>query len=149
MHRIDKWSSRYSTVSFFLSILLAVSVAMILQRHVELTRALDDKANSTQLVLDLKTKWGEKQLTELAELKEYQTDHNKQLADMIVDEKERSVECTKHMKILQDKFADSLLKSSQILIEKEKCFHQFKTSQHSLIMCEDSLAACNEKIGGP
>ena len=142
MHRIDNWSSRYCTASFFLSLLLAVSVALILQRHVELERALDDKANSTQLMLDLSTKggkWGEKQLTELAELKECQTDLNKQLADTIEDERGRHVECAKRLKSLQDETV-SLLKSSQtLMVEREKYYHLYQ-------MCETNLVA-QEKGG--
>ena len=147
MHRIDKLSSRYSTASFFLSLLLAVSVALILQRHIELERALDDKANSTQMVLDLSTKdrkWGEKQLTELAELKECQTDRNKQLADIIADERDRRVKCADHLNSLHEK-SDSLLKSSQALVvEKEKCSHRLTILQHSLTTCETNLAACEK-----
>ena len=191
MHNIDKWSSRYSTASFFLSLLLAVSVALVLQRHIELERALDDKANCTQWILDLSTKVGKCGEEQLTELKKCRTDHNN-LTEMvgrcvvykqnlednsttlavlrhrelletmlqdgkyqIADEKERNVQCTKHLKNLQDK-SDSLLKSSQTLVvEKEKCSHELKTSQKSLITsqnsltkCETSLAACNKKKGG-
>ena len=68
MHKSDKWSTRYCTASIFLSLLLAVVIALIAQRHVELIKALDDQSNCTQWVLDLSTKvgkCGEEQLTEL------------------------------------------------------------------------------------
>ena len=160
MHNIDKWSSRYCTASFFLSLLLAVSVALILQRHVELERAMYDKAQLTEMVgrcAVYKQNLEDNSTAPLAvvrrsELLETMLQDGK---DQIADEKERNVQCTKQLKSLQDK-SDSLLKSSQALVvEKEKCSHQLKTSkksliplQNSLTKCETNLAACNKKKGG-
>ena len=162
MQRIDKWSCGYCTASFFLSLLLAVSVALILQRHIELERALDDKANCIQRILDLNTKCGEEQL---ADLKKCRTDRinltetvgrcvvykqnlednsttlavlrHRELLEKIVqdgknqiaDEKDRNAECAEQLKSLKNQ-SDSLLQSSQALVvEKEKCSHELKTSQ--------------------
>ena len=75
--------------------------------------------------------------------------------DHLANEKHRNMECTKLWKRLQDK-SDSLLNSSQaLLVEKEKCSLELKTSkkllitsQESLTKCENNLAACNKKKGG-
>ena len=137
----------------------------------ELNKALDDKSNCTQWVLDLSTKVGKCGEEQLTELKVCRTDRNnltemvgrcvvykqnlednssalavvqqRELLDKMLKDYQNQAakDCDKRLKKLEDEVM-SLLKSSQkLLVEKETCSLKLKTSQESLTVCENSLSA--------
>ena len=150
MHYIDRWSSRYCTASIFLSLLLAVGIALIAQRHMELIKALDDKSNCTQWVLDLSTKVGKCGEEQLTELKVCRTDRNN-LTEMVgrcvvykqnLEDNSSALAVVQHRELLDKMLKDSqdqTIKESKRNDNCDKRLKKFEDETMSLLKSSQTL----------
>ena len=175
MHNSDKWSSRYCTASIFLSLVLAVGIGLIAQRHVELNKAVDDNSNCTQWVLDLSTKVGKCGEEQLTKLKVCRTDRN-YLTEIVgrcvvykqnLEDNSSALAVVQHRELLEKMLKDSqdqTIKESQrnddcdkrlkefqdetmsLLKSSQKLLVEKETCSLKLLMSQDSLAACQNDL---
>ena len=137
----------YCMASFFLSLFLAVSIALIAQRHMELIKVLDDKSNCTQWVLDLSTKVGKCGEEQLTELKVCRTEHNN-LTEMVgrcviykqnLEDNSTTVAVMRQRELLEEWLSDS---KDQVAKE----FERSKSCDNRLVGCEKRLQKIEDEV---
>ena len=150
MHNSDKWSSRYCTASIFLSLVLAVGIGLIAQRHVELNKAVDDNSNCTQWVLDLSTKVGKCGEEQLTKLKVCRTDRN-YLTEIVgrcvvykqnLEDHSSALAVVQHRELLEKMLKDSqdqTIKESQRNDDCDKRLKEFQDETMSLLKSSQKL----------